>query len=182
MLGRALIVALGVLFGACDQYLGSLWVSNHVGFWTIDISGMSALWLALPFCVGGRERDAVRAAALGAVVTFAALAGYFAMTLSPIEGVFHVDFLSFVRSQEHVILPAIVTGPLWGWLGYRWKVSRSGWSAGLVVGAFCLEPLARILYGNPFAYTAVAVVEVAVGVALAAVAVVARRRWRRQLV
>jgi hypothetical protein len=95
------------------------------------------------------------------------------------EGVSHVDLLAFVRSQEHVIVPAILTGPLWGWLGHRWRTSRSWLSAGLLVGAFCLEPLARIVYGDPFAYTAVAVAEILVGVALAASAALARSRWRR---
>jgi hypothetical protein len=33
---RMLIIVLGIAFGAFDQYLGSLWVSGHVGFWTVD--------------------------------------------------------------------------------------------------------------------------------------------------
>ena len=157
-------------------------MSNHVGYWTTDISGMSAPWLALPFLIGLRQPNGVGGAAWGAAVTFAALVGYFAMTISPIEGVSHVDLLAFIRSQEHVILPAIVTGPLWGWLGYRWRVSRSWSSAAAVAGAFCLEPLARVAYGNPFTYTGVAAAEVALGVALAAGAALAAARRGGRLV
>ena len=47
-------------------------------------------------------------------------------------------------------------------------MSRSWLSTGLVAGAFCLEPLARSAYGNPFASTGVAAAEISVGVALAA--------------
>jgi hypothetical protein len=141
---------------------------------------MSAPWLALPFLVGARARDPVRATLQGAVATFAALLGYFAMTLSPIEGVAlaQIHPVQFLASQAHLILPAAVTGPVWGWLGYRWHVARSRLSAGLVAGAFCLEPLARVVYGEPFKAAGVAVAEVLTGLVLTVVMILALRGRR----
>jgi hypothetical protein len=163
-----LVAVMSFLFGAADQYLGGLWSATHIGFWSIDVSLMSAPWLALPFMVGAREPAASRAASIGALATFAALLGYFAMTLSPIEGVGlrQIHALTFLASQLHVLLPAVVTGPLWGWLGHRWRSGRSWVSALAVGGAFCLEPLARRVYGQPFAAADVATAEIVTGVLL----------------
>jgi hypothetical protein len=164
-------VVVGFLFGGVDQYLGSSWPSTHLGTWTIAVSGMSAPWLALPFAFGAREEQARHAAGAGLLVTLAALAGYIALTNSPIEGValgrLHVS--NAVLSQTHVILPSLVTGPAFGWLGHRWRVSRSLASAVLVVAAFCLEPLAtRLAHQLPIVVpapspTGVSLFEVALG-------------------
>jgi len=165
------LAGLAFCFGAVDQYLGSLWSLTHLGPWTVDLSGMSAPWIALPFLVGTRRPDGASATTSGAVATFAALLGYFAMTLSPIEGVTlaQIHPAAFLASQAHVLLPAVVSGPVWGWLGYRWRVARSRMSLALVAGAFCLEPLARLVYGQPFRATGVAVAEVGVGLLLTAI-------------
>jgi hypothetical protein len=179
---RPALAALGAfLFGAVDQYLGGLWSATHIGFWSIDVSMMSAPWLALPFVFGARERVAARAAWIGALATFAALLGYFAMTLSPIEGVAlrQVHPLPFLVSQLHVILPAVLTGPVWGWLGHRWRSGRSWVGAVAVGGAFCLEPLARAIYGQPFAAADVAMAEAVAGVVLTGLLVVLAVRARR---
>jgi hypothetical protein len=138
---------------------------------------MSAPWLALPFIVGCTQERAARAAWLGLAATTCALLGYFAMTLSPIEGVrlSSVVVPSYLRSQLHVILPGLVTGPLYGWFGHRWRTSRAWASAALISGAFCLEPLARFLSGQSLGSTTVSVVEVIVGV-IAAVFLAARVR------
>jgi hypothetical protein len=180
-MGLVLVALTSFLFGAADQYLGGLWSATHLGFWSIDLSMMSAPWLALPFLVGARERVASRAAWMGALATFAALLGYFAMTLSPIEGVGlrQVHPLPFLVSQLHVILPAVVTGPAWGWLGHRWRSGRSWVGAVLVGGAFCLEPLARSVYGQPFAAADVATAETVGGVLLTGLLLALTLRTRR---
>ncbi len=174
-------LALAFIFGALDQYLGSLWISTHLGFWTADLSRMSAPWLALPFLAGWKAERVRGAAVAGTSVTFAALLGYFAMTLSPLEGVGagQIHLLGFVDSQLHVLAPALLTGPLWGWLGWRWRTARSWPSAMLLAGGFCLEPLARVVTAQRFRFAAVGVVELAIGVALLTGFALAVRRWDR---
>jgi hypothetical protein len=156
------------LFGAVDQYLGGGWSLNHLGSWTTDVSVMSAPWLVLPFVLGSTQACPWRAAILGLGVTLAALLGYFVMTVSPLEGVdlATVRPLDFLHSQLHVIIPSLATGPLFGWLGQRWRMSRSWLSAALVAGAFSLEPLARAVDDQPFQFTGVAASEIIIGIAI----------------
>ena len=134
----------GLLFGGADQYLGSI---ATLGPWAVAVSGMSAPWLALPFAFGLTRRDARHAAGIGLLVTGAALLGYFAMMLSPVEGVTfsHVSLRLELTSQMHVILPGLVTGPFFGLCGWVWRWRRAWGAAALVAGAFALEPLARWL-------------------------------------
>src|SRR6202035_6005109 len=54
---RFLYCTAAFCFGAVDQYLGASWVSTHVGFWTIAVSGLSAPWLLLAFGAGWFEAD-----------------------------------------------------------------------------------------------------------------------------
>ena len=65
------------------------------------------------------------------------------------------------------IASGLVTGPLFGLLGERWRVDRSWLSAAILTSALCLEPLARLLVGMlpppPFVWAA----EIAVGVVTA---------------
>jgi hypothetical protein len=162
----ALAVGVGLVFGAVDQYLGASWISDHVGGWTIGVSGLSAPWLALAVIVGCREDRAGLAAAVGLVSTLSALVGYVVMINSPVEGVAlsHVDVVEAFRSQLHIFAPALLTGPAFGWLGYRWRVSRSAASAVLVAAAFCLEPLVtRLAQDLPYSLPAPAPVGVSVG-------------------
>ncbi|MFL5738389.1 MAG: hypothetical protein ACJ76P_13825 [Actinomycetota bacterium] len=91
---------------------------------------------------------------VGLVVTVAALAGYFAMTCSFVESIPVAGFSSCALTVARTgynplwIVGGIVAGPLFGHLGWRWRVSRSWVSAALVVSALCLEPLARGLVGR----------------------------------
>ena len=86
-MGYLIAILGGFAFGAGDQYLGSLTAGSVLGTWTWTVSGMSAPWLVLPFVAGMTQERARRAMALGLVATMAALAGYFAMSHSPLEGV-----------------------------------------------------------------------------------------------
>lgn len=170
-----LIVLAGGIYGAADQYLGS---RIQLGEWTVAVSQMSAPWLALAFLAGTWPNHRTHAVAIGAATTFAAVAGYMLMTLSPVEGVAPsaIHWLAEIRSQLHVIVPASLTGPLFGWLGWRWRRESSLVPALLVAALFALEPLARALAGQQVASRSLAwPVEVVTGAALAATATAFRR-------
>ena len=178
-----LLLVLSAIFGAADQYLGSLpgahlWAAQMP--WMTDVSLLSAPWVLLPFLAGTTQREPRRATLLGLACTITALAGYAAMTLSPVE---HAETTissvgGFVQSSDRVIIGGLVTGPLFGWLGYRWRTERAWLGPVLVSGAFCLEPLARVAagHGQEIRFRTVWMLEVAVGLACAAYAAVATRR------
>jgi hypothetical protein len=173
------VVVVGLVFGAADQYLGS---RVTLGLWTSTVSAMSAPWVVVPFLVGWTQERARRAMALGLIVTAAALVGYFAMTYSPMEGVptdrFFRGMAAVMTSGYNplYIVGGLVTGPLYGWLGQRWRVDRSWTSAMLVAGALCLEPLARWMVGMLSPPALVWTTEVTIGAIVAACFVVVARR------
>ena len=174
----ALALVLSAVFGAGDQYLGSLTGSGHVwaAGWSSDISLLSAPWLVLPFVAGATQRDARRAALLGLACTYAALVGYGLMTLSPIENA-HITVATvrgFLISERSVLIGGIVTGPLFGWFGQQWRTRRAITGALVTAAALCLEPLARRATINPIQDRDVWLAEVALGVALAAAVLVHR--------
>jgi bacteriorhodopsin len=140
----AFVVIIGLVFGAADQFLGSLHAAQAMGWWTISVSGLSAPWLLVPFVAGRVQPAPRRAIVAGLLVTLSALAGYFAMTLSPLEGVhFHAaEAWGLIASNRLIEVGGLVGGPVFGWLGYRWRVCRSWVAAGAVACALCLEPVA----------------------------------------
>jgi hypothetical protein len=158
-------VVLGALFGAGDQYLGSL----SALWWAAPASLLSAPWLLVAFTSGWTQQLPRRAIAAGLVATVAALAGYLAMTLSPVENAhFTLGALgALLHSEDKVIVGGLITGPLYGWLGNRWRVTHGWASAALAAGPLCLEPLARAMTGSP-SPRMVWLAEVAAGLALAA--------------
>ena len=178
-------VVVGLAFGAADQQLGTL--TAELGPWTSTAAQVSAPWLILPFLFGTTQQHARRAAVLGLVVTASALVGYFAMTYSPVEihpwslDRFTSGFVAVTTSGYNpmYILGGLVTGPVFGLLGQRWRVYRSWVSAAIVVGALCLEPLARWASGQLMAPTVVWTVEVAFGVVVAALFAYTLTRMRR---
>lgn len=159
----------GMAFGAGDQYLGTVHAANALGWWTVSVSLLSSPWLVLPFFVGWKQSTARRAAAAGLVVTAAALAGYFVMTLSPVEGArFTIrGFGDLVGSQDANVVAGTVVGPLCGWLGYRWRTRRWWPSALLIVGSVCLEPVVVAATGRDIGRSGVVwTFEILIGVAL----------------
>jgi uncharacterized membrane protein (UPF0136 family) len=156
---------LALLFGAADQYLGSL-SAHPLG---ADISGLSAPWLMLPFVAGAFQRTGRRAVELGALCTLLALVGYTAMTFSPIENA-HLSLpglAGYFRSGNlRWFVAGAVTGPLFGWLGHRWRTQGALWAGLAVAVSIVAEPWARHLYGNVMRSTEVAVSEMCVGAAV----------------
>jgi hypothetical protein len=170
----ALALVIAAAFGAGDQYLGS----GHVfGYgWPTDVSLLSAPWLLLAFVAGCTERDPRRAALLGFGCTAAALLGYFLLTDSPAEGAQYTvaNARGFFVSEHLVLLGAVVTGPLFGWFGQQWRTHGRIAGALITAAALCLEPLLRRASVDPIRYRSVWVVELAAGLALAAVVLVRR--------
>ena len=169
---------LSAAFGAADQYFGSL---DRVVPWASDVSLLSAPWLVLPFLAGRTQRTPRRGALLGLACTAAALVAYGLMTLSPVEGarLTVTTVRGFVWSESPVLVGALATGPLFGWLGYRWA-SRRDRVAGLVTAALlCLEPLARIEAHQAIRFGPVWRAEVAAGCLMAGYVLVAVRRPAR---
>jgi hypothetical protein len=167
-----LALLLAAAFGAGDQYLGSF--ATHP--WMADVSLLSAPWLVLPFLAGCTQREPKRAAVLGLGCTFAALVGYGLMTLSPVENA-HLTTTTargFLVSSNRIFIGGLFTGPLFAWLGYRWRVDRAWLGALATAAALCLEPLAHAIRSET-----VRLAEVAAGLALAgyvAVRLAARER------
>jgi hypothetical protein len=145
-----LVVVGGLVFGALDQYFGTLSAANALGWWTISVSLLSAPWLIVAFFAGWTQVRPQRAAVAGFIVTISALIGYFIMTVSPIEGV-HLTttglrgLLGANRLNE---IGGMITGPVFGWFGSRWRTRRSWIAACLVTGALCFEPLAVMAAGR----------------------------------
>jgi Family of unknown function (DUF6518) len=172
----------GLVFGGADQYLGSLFVLGH---WASTVSAMSAPWLMLPFAFGAsqpRQRPAMLA---GLAAVMAALAGYVLMTISPVESVplshFPSDLIQLASAQRVNIVGGLVTAPLFGLLGHRWRTERSWASAAALTATFCLEPLARFAVGRLSAPGIVWLVEISLGACLAAYFARAGATYRRRL-
>lgn len=173
-MGVAIALVLSAAFGAGDQYLGSGHVFG-IG-WPTDVSLLSAPWLVLAFVAGCTQRDPRRAALLGFGCTAAALLGYFLLTDSPAENAHYTlaNARGFFISEHRVLLGAVVTGPLFGWFGQRWRTRRAIAGALVTAAALCLEPLARRSSVDPIRYRAVWLAEIAAGLMLAAAVLVRR--------
>jgi hypothetical protein len=113
-------------------------------------------------------------------LTVGSILGTWAWTVSGMSAPWVV--LPFVAgmTQERGRRAMAVTGPLFGLLGQRWRVARSWISAGLVVGALCLEPLARGVAGMlnppPVVWGVEIAIGLAVGIAFAIVISTSRRQ------
>jgi hypothetical protein len=177
-------IVVGLAFGAGDQYLGTIHSLTALGPWAVSISQMAALWVLLPFLFGCSQRRTRDAAVVGLVSTVAALFGYWAMTVSPMEGVALRSApsaaVAWLGGNVVYWLAGLVTGPVFGYLGCRWR--RDGWWAGpaLLTAVFLLEPIVRRASNRLIGPSWVWVAEFAVGagmvVAFAASAPTRRKR------
>jgi hypothetical protein len=164
-----LAAVVGFVFGGADQYLGSL---ISLGSWASTVSVVSAPWLVLPFALGATQTRPRRAALLGLTAVISALAGYFALTISPLESVplshFPSDLIHLARGQLPNVVGGLLTAPIFGLMGQRWRTRRSWASAAIVVAAVSLEPAARWAVGRLWSPGVVWMIEIALGACLAA--------------
>ncbi len=175
-LGIVFALVLSAAFGAGDQYLGTL--SHHS--WGAARS-LSAPWLVLPFVVGAVQRDARRAAILGLACTYVALCGYGLMMLSPVgtHRLTLIEAWGYLGNERNVFLASLVTGPLFGWFGWRWRSGRAIWGALATAAALWLEPLVRIAV-KPMRVLDVVIAEVGAGLVLATAVLVHQYRQEGQ--
>lgn len=169
-------VVLAAAFGAADQYLGSRGFA--LGYWATQASLLSAPWLLVAFLAGWSQPTAKRAAILGLACTFAALGGYWAMTLSPMEGA-HITARGIgglVASQALLVVGGWATGPLFAWLGYRWRTRRDPVSALAVALAVSCEPIAHAIVGTSDSFGGVWAAEIIAGLLMAVYAISGARR------
>ena len=164
----AAAIVVGLVFGAADQYLGSL---IRLGPWTVSVSQMSAPWLLLPLVFGAAQRSPRGGALAGLAATAAALTGYFAMTISPVEGVTPAaalaDIPGLLGSNLENIVGGAITAPVCGVLGQRARAGRWWPAAALAAASLCLEPVARAAVGRRFAPAYVWELETAAGLTVA---------------
>lgn len=165
---RPMLIALtaAFAFGAIDQYLQVVIPSSHIGarLFAVQVSGMSAPWLLAPFLAGAWQGSQRRAALVGLAATWLAVLAWVLMIISPMEGshlgapppgwhgsynqlTLHM-FASSLASQWLWFAGGLITGPLYGWLGYRWRARQSTAAALLAAAPVLLEPAAVWLTGR----------------------------------
>ena len=137
-------------FGAADQYLPvAIPMSSHLGayLFAVAVSKMSAPWLLVAFLAGAWQTDQRRAALVGLAATWLAVLAYVLMVVSPMEGADLTPrtFAVSLASQWPWLAGGLISGPLYGWLGYRWRARRSPAAALLAALPILLEPAARWL-------------------------------------
>lgn len=137
-------------FGAVDQYLPmAIPTSSHLGahLFAVEVSGMSAPWLLVPFLAGDWQCGQRRAALVGLAATWLAVLADVFMIVSPMEGV-HLTLRTLalsLASQWPWFAGGLITGPAYGLLGHRWRARRSQPAALLAALPVLLEPVARWL-------------------------------------
>jgi hypothetical protein len=130
------------VFGGIDQYLGAQYSP-----FLIEVSGLSAPWLLLPFLAGATQPAARPAALLGLATTWLAVAAYSFTAVTPIEGAHFTSqaYLGDLARQWPWLAGGLISGPLYGWLGHRFRTHRS-WIVGLLAALpVLLEPVGRWL-------------------------------------
>jgi hypothetical protein len=142
-----LIIGLATVFG-----IAAAWIKgNDIGL-RDAIGNISAVWLLLPFLAGATagSRRVITGALCGLAATLAALAGFyfaesFVLDLGP-----HPWLTDLSLTMGIVVYygeRALVTGPIFGALGFWWQRRRSLMAAGILAASFVLEPAAWWLYG-----------------------------------
>jgi hypothetical protein len=144
VLGRlSLVLVASVAFGA----LASVVKGNGIGP-REALGNMSAPWLALPYvaslAVGSRK--VVWAAALGALVSVTALAGFYCADSAVLNlgGHSWLENLRLTLNGGHLyFLRALVTGPMFGALAAMSSAHRRRIRLTLIGALFALEPVAQ---------------------------------------
>jgi hypothetical protein len=146
------------------------------------VANLSAPWLLLPFVAGATAGGGRvgRAALVGLLVSFVALAGFyvansFVLHLGPHPWL--VD-LRLAFGDGYFFKFALLSGPAFGALGARWQLTRSRPLGVLVAALFVFEPFAWLAYygGLYTSDASVWAVEVVAGLAACALLVARPRR------
>jgi DNA-binding beta-propeller fold protein YncE len=172
------VLVAAVVFGVVEQRAGA----GQSAFVTA-LGGMAAPWLVLPFLVGASRASRGSALVLGLAVVLAAVTGFLAASVGLVQTFTSGPsaVLAAMLGQLPWLLGAVVGGPVYGLLGYRWRVTGS-WPPALAVTApVMLEPALRwglssrgILIWEP--YAPVAWAEAVAGLALTVAAITVGRR------
>lgn len=156
-----------VTFGCLDAHL---YLGHGAGFW---VSNVSSAWLLLPFLGGAcAVRTRKGGVLLGLVVTNLAFVAFYGWTALQSAN-------QFTSHDWLFLLGGAVSGPIFGLLGRLWAEHRF-WALGLPLVIACIgEPYAWYRHvgrlPNPHAIWAV---EVAVGIVMAVIFIVASRATR----
>jgi hypothetical protein len=125
----------GLCFGVVDRWLA------HGPAWSLDISNVAALWLAVAFLAGMIGRTRVHGVVSGFVVLSGGLIGYYG-SMFVIEHVTPISYL--LHRASPWIVATIVVGPVFGWLGADWVMDRSRLAALTLASAFVVDGLAYL--------------------------------------
>ena len=169
------MLVVAAAFGAVEQRAGA--GTEHPAF-VSALAEMAAPWLALPFLAGASWASRRRVRLLGLAVALVAVAGFLVASVGVVQTFTSGPsaLLWAMLFQLPWLLGAAVSGPVYGWLGYRWRVTRSWWAALAATAPFMLEPVVRwqlssweILIWTPYAPAAWA--EALAGLALTVAAI-----------
>ena len=149
------------------------------------IGNLSAVWLLLPFVcgalIGGGK--VFWGAVVGTLATFSALTGFYVSNAFVLDLGPHSSFQDLTLSMHGEIFwlqLGLVSGPVFGALGARWRRTRSNFHVVLIAAFFVFEPLAWMAYhGTTSAdarWEAVWVGEALIGLCACVLAVVFGRR------
>ena len=129
-------------FGAVEQRAGA--GAGYPAFVTA-LGGMSAPWLVLPFLAGASRASRRSALVLGFAVVLVAVVGFLDASVGLVQTFTSAPsaVLWAMLGQLPWLLGAMVSGPVYGLLGYRWRVTRSWWLALAATAPVMLEPALR---------------------------------------
>lgn len=143
----ALILGLAAVFG-----IAAAWIKGNDAGLRDAIGNVSAVWLFLPFLAGAAAgcRRVITGALCGLAATLTALVGFyfaesFVLDLGPHPWL--TDLSLTMGPVVYYAERALLTGPIFGALGFWWQQRRSLVAAGILAASFVLEPAAWWLYG-----------------------------------
>ena len=143
----AVIIASCIAFGMLMA-----WIKGNGAGLSDAVGNISALWLLLPFLTGAaaRSRHVLIGALSGLLATVAALAGFYFAESFVLDLGQHSWLTDLSLTMGTVVYYAergLVTGPVFGALGFWWRQHRSVTAAAAIAAVFVLEPLAWWAYG-----------------------------------
>jgi DNA-binding beta-propeller fold protein YncE len=136
---------LGVLVAAAAFGVVEQWAGAARPGLVAALGGVSAPWLALPFLAGALPRSRRGALVLGLAAVLVAIAAFVTARWGFVQtfGSGPATFLWTVLDQFEWLFGAVVSGPVYGWLGRRWRATRSWLAALAVTVPVMIEPALR---------------------------------------